>query len=92
MANAPNVKFAQRKDSIYVTIELPDVTNETIEVRADALCVKGTSCGRDYAMDVKLFKEVNSQESKAKVLPRNIQIWIKKAVAEDEYWPRMFVP
>jgi len=86
---APNVKYAQRNDSIYVTIELADVSNEKIELTEEKLSFKGTSSGREYAMDVKLFKKVDPKESITKVLPRNIQIFIKKAESEDEYWPRM---
>jgi hypothetical protein len=87
-AGAPNVKFAQRKDAIFLTVELPDVTNETIEVRAESLCVKGTSGGRKYAMDVKLFKAVNPKESNFKVYPLGIQIFLTKAVVEDLFWQR----
>ena len=86
-ANVPNVKYAQRKDSIYLTIELPDVTDETIEVKPVALCVTGTSGGLEYALDVQLFKPVNTQKSIFKVFPRSIHILLKKA--EEETWPRI---
>ena len=32
VANAPDIKWAQRADSLYVTVALPDVTNHTIKV------------------------------------------------------------
>jgi hypothetical protein len=86
---APIVKYAQRTDSIYVTIECADVKDEKIELTEDSLSFKGNSSGRDYVMDVKLFKKINVEESITKVLPRSIQIFMKKAEAEDEYWPRM---
>ncbi|KAJ1470119.1 HSP20-like chaperone, partial [Baffinella frigidus] len=83
------VKYAQRNDSIYVTIECADVKNEKIDLTEDSLSFKGNSSGRDYVMDVKLFKKINVEESITKILPRSIQIFMKKAEAEDEYWPRM---
>lgn len=35
MVNTAPVKWAQRSDSIYVTICLPDVTGESIELDAE---------------------------------------------------------
>ncbi|KAJ1486800.1 HSP20-like chaperone, partial [Baffinella frigidus] len=83
------VKYAQRADSLYVTVELADVTNDRIKVTKDSVSVGGTSGGREYWMDVKLWKKIRPQETIVKVLPRNIQIWLKKETAEDEYWPRI---
>ncbi|KAJ1476409.1 hypothetical protein T484DRAFT_1604794, partial [Baffinella frigidus] len=53
------VKYAQRVDSIYVTVEVPDATNARVVVTEDSLVVEASSCGREYAMDVKLFKKAN---------------------------------
>ena len=89
VVSVPNVKYAQRADSLYVTIELPDVTSHTIKADTGSLYLKCTSGGKEYAMDVKLWSKVLPQAMITKVLPRNIQLWLKKAVEEKEYWPRM---
>jgi hypothetical protein len=40
MVNIAPVKWAQRSDSIYVTISLPDVTEEKVELGTDKLDFK----------------------------------------------------
>jgi HSP20 family molecular chaperone IbpA len=37
MVNTAPIKWAQRTDSIYVTINLPDVTDEKIELTTNRL-------------------------------------------------------
>eukprot|EP00287_Rhodomonas_sp_CCMP768_P031152 CAMPEP_0202834788 /NCGR_PEP_ID=MMETSP1389-20130828/33781_1 /ASSEMBLY_ACC=CAM_ASM_000865 /TAXON_ID=302021 /ORGANISM="Rhodomonas sp., Strain CCMP768" /LENGTH=135 /DNA_ID=CAMNT_0049510083 /DNA_START=120 /DNA_END=525 /DNA_ORIENTATION=+ len=80
---------AQRTDSIYLTIELSDVKDEKIELTKDRFVFKGKSGDKEYELDAKLFKPVNPDESITKVLPRNIQMYIKKETEEDDYWPRI---
>ena len=93
----PSCKYAQRTDSIYLTIELADVKvrdiyrgsaccppyhfmlqDEVVKLTADTLTFSGTSGGKLYGLDVKLFKPVNPDESTTKVLPRSIHMFIKK--------------
>ena len=52
--------------------------DEEIKLTADTLVFSGTSGGKLYGLDVKLFKPVNPDESTTKVLPRSIQMFIKK--------------
>ena len=46
-SNAP-IKWAQRKDSIYLTIALADVKNESIQLTANTLTFTGTSGDKQY--------------------------------------------
>jgi hypothetical protein len=52
--------------------------DEVVKLTADTLTFSGTSSGKLYSMDVKLFKPVNPDESTTKVLPRSIHMFIKK--------------
>jgi hypothetical protein len=52
--------------------------DEEVKLTADTLTFSGTSGGKLYGLDVKLFKAVNPEESTTKVLPRSIQMFIKK--------------
>ena len=49
--NTAPIKWAQRKDSLYVTIVLPDVKDHKLDVTATHLSFKGTSNGKEYAIE-----------------------------------------
>lgn len=50
--NTAPVKWAQRKDSLYVTISLPDVTDQKIELTSTKLTFVGTSGGKSYSLNL----------------------------------------
>eukprot|EP01012_Entosiphon_sulcatum_P051620 TRINITY_DN708_c0_g1_i1.p1 TRINITY_DN708_c0_g1~~TRINITY_DN708_c0_g1_i1.p1 ORF type:complete len:176 (+),score=45.89 TRINITY_DN708_c0_g1_i1:23-550(+) len=93
MAHAP-CKWAQRKDKIYLTVELSDSSEVSVQIHEKAFDIKakGKSAGAgdvvtDWAASVPLFKEVNTEESNWKATPREIQILLKKK--ENGYWDRL---
>lgn len=90
---APNtapIKYAQRKDSLYLTIALADVKDEKIVLTDTELKFEGTSGGKSYEVNVDFFKEVDSEGSTYNVLPRSIQMHIlKKDKEEEEFWTRL---
>lgn len=84
------VKWAQRKDSLYVTISLPDVKDEKIDVSPTNLTFTGTSNGSAYQIEFEFFKEIDLEGSVWNVLPQSIQMHLmKKDKEEDEFWPRL---
>jgi hypothetical protein len=84
------VKWAQRKDSLYVTISLPDVKDEKIDVSSTNLTFTGSSDGSNYQVDFEFFKEIDLEGSVWNVLPQSIQMHLmKKDKEEDEFWPRL---
>jgi len=97
--NTAPIKWAQRSDSVYLTIVLQDVTEETITLSDAALEFKGKSGGKDYGFSIEFFKSIDSKGSTYKVLPRSIQMNIMKATPkegegeeeeeEEEFWPRL---
>lgn len=50
--NVAPVKWAQRKDSLYVTISLPDVTDQKIDLTSNKLTFVGTSGGKSYSLNL----------------------------------------
>lgn len=90
-AHTPPVKWAQRKDSIFLTIDIPDAKDATITLTANNLVFKGTSEGQEFALDMEFFKPVDPEHegSKYTVRPRDVHFHIMKAEAEDEHWPRL---
>ncbi len=51
-ANTALVKWAQRKDSLYLTIALPDVKDHQVELTDRKLVFQGTSGDKLYKLDL----------------------------------------
>lgn len=51
-ANTAPVKWAQRKDSLYLTIALPDVKDHQVELTDRKLVFQGTSGDKLYKLDL----------------------------------------
>ena len=89
-ANTAPIKYAQRSDSLYLTIALPDVKDEKITLTDTGLEFKGTSGDKPYEVNIEFMKEVDAEGSTYKVLPRSVQMHIlKKDKEEEEFWPRL---
>jgi hypothetical protein len=90
-------QWAQRSDSLYITIALADVKDETITLTDTELHFKGTSESKPYAVNIKFFQAVDSKAegSSYKVLPRSVQMHVMKFPSEkededdEEFWPRL---
>ncbi len=50
--NTAPVKWAQRKDSLYVTISLPDVHDHKLDVTDKKLVFSGVSGDKSYTLDL----------------------------------------
>ena len=91
--NTAPIKWAQRSDSLYLTIALPDVKDQDIKLSDSELHFKGKSQDKDYEVNIEFFKAVDSEGSKYNVLPRSIQMHIMKKKGDDdeeeEFWPRL---
>jgi len=86
----PTVIWAQRAGKIYLTINLEDCVKPEIKIEKDKLTFagKGGSEGREYAVTIPFYKEVDPENSKYAVLARNIPCVIVKA-EEGPFWPRL---
>jgi hypothetical protein len=82
----PPVKWAQRKDSLYVTISVPDVTDAKVSLTEDAVVFSGKSGGKEYAIEMKLFKGIDEEGSVWNALPMNVQMKLMKKNKEDDFW------
>uniref|UniRef100_A0AAV1VGS4 CS domain-containing protein n=1 Tax=Peronospora matthiolae TaxID=2874970 RepID=A0AAV1VGS4_9STRA len=85
------VKWAQRKEALYVTVDLPDVKDETVTLSNTNLTFKGTSTGQEYEVTLDFFKEVDaeSKESIWAKTDRNLHFYIVKKHQDEEFWPRL---
>jgi len=89
-SNTAPIKWAQRSDSLYLTIALPDVKDEKINLTESSLTFEGTSADKPYKVDIDFLKKVDAEGSTYKVLPRSIQMHVMKHKDDqDEFWPRL---
>lgn len=89
--NTAPIKWAQRSDSLYITIALADVDKDaTINLKDETLTFKGKSENKEYELDIVFFKPVDSEGSTYKVLPRSVVMHVmKKEKDDEEFWPRL---
>ena len=86
VSSIPNIKWAERKDRLFVTIELNEVKEPKINLTDDnRLTFTGKVENTSYNLDIELFGEVNKAESKWTLDTRNILINIKKK-NKGPYW------
>ncbi|KAG2522898.1 hypothetical protein JM16_005518 [Phytophthora kernoviae] len=85
------VKWAQRREALYVTVDLPDVKDEKVTLSSKNLTFKGTSNGQLYEVALDFFKEVDadSKDSIWAKTDRNLHFHIVKKDQEEEFWPRL---
>ena len=87
--NIPTCLWAQRKDCVYVTVDVPDCKDEEIVVADDKLTFKATSGDKNYACEMVLHAGINAEGSKYAVKARNVTFYLEKADAEADSWPRL---
>lgn len=56
---APTVKWAQRKDKVYLTVEIRDIKNEKIDLQPSTLSFLGESDDKLYEFKIEFFDEVD---------------------------------
>lgn len=66
-----------------------DVKDETIVLSDQSLTFKGTSENKQYEVNLEFLNALDAEGSTYKVLPRSIQMLLKKKEASDEFWPRL---
>jgi prostaglandin-E synthase len=57
-AKVAPVKWAQRKDYLYITISLPDVKDHSIDLTERKITFSGKSNGQDYKLDLELVRRI----------------------------------
>lgn len=92
-ASTAPILWAQRKDSLFVTINIPDVdpTKAKITLDGQRLTFEGTSGKTEYKTTLEFLHEVDASdaESKYDVKPRCILFHLMKKDKDAEYWPRL---
>jgi cytosolic prostaglandin-E synthase len=85
----PTIKWSQRKDRLYITIDVVGLKTPVIDViDGKKLKFQGTDGNKKFAFQIELFDEVIKEESKYNLAARNIFLNIKKKT-KGPYWPRL---
>lgn len=95
----PEIKWAQRKDRVLLTVDLHDASDVKVSFENDdTLNFRGISDGTVYESDLQFYDSIDTKASTYKILPRSIQINVmkKKKSGSDEsdkddtkFWPRL---
>jgi prostaglandin-E synthase len=88
-ATIPTIKWAQRKDKIFITVDVVEVKNPQIDIiDGKILKFQGSDSKHSYAFELEFYDEVVKEESKFSLDSRNIFLNIKKKT-KGPYWPRL---
>jgi cytosolic prostaglandin-E synthase len=93
--NTAPIKWAQRSDFLYVTIDLHGVTNESITFEETRMHFKGTTQedGKYFEANIEFYKPIIPEESKYKVHPLGVEMVVKKSKeksgADEGFWPQL---
>lgn len=55
----PNVKWAQRKDAVFLTVEIRDIKNEKITLTETSLTFDAESDQKHFHLNLEFYAEVN---------------------------------
>ncbi|ESW35096.1 hypothetical protein PHAVU_001G206400 [Phaseolus vulgaris] len=89
MSRHPEVKWAQRVDKVFVTVQLADSKNAKVDLTPEGVFTFSGSAGSEdhqYELKLELFEKVNVEESKINVGVRSIFCVVQKA--EIGWWKR----
>lgn len=88
-ATNPNIKWAQRKDRLFITVDVVNVKNPVVDILDNKILkFQGTADGHNYAFSIELFDEVDKAESKYSFDGRNVFLNLTKK-SKGPYWPRL---
>ena len=84
----PILKWAQRKDKLFITINVVHSKKPTIEIEGKKMKYQGTDGNINYSFEIELYDEIDKENSKYTLDSRNIFLKLKKKTA-GPYWPRL---
>ncbi|PRT54091.1 Protein wos2 [Wickerhamiella sorbophila] len=96
MAVFPEIRWAQRssasdaeKNFVYLTIEQPNLVNDSLELTATSLKFSGEDGSNKFAVEFEFFAEIDVENSKKQKNDRNVFLVLRKKELNEEYWPRL---
>eukprot|EP01123_Difflugia_compressa_P012883 TRINITY_DN570_c1_g1_i4.p1 TRINITY_DN570_c1_g1~~TRINITY_DN570_c1_g1_i4.p1 ORF type:complete len:158 (-),score=48.89 TRINITY_DN570_c1_g1_i4:101-574(-) len=81
------VRWAQRKDVIFIQVDVADIKNEKVEFNDKKIGFTATGGGQQYTVDIEFYEDVNPEGTKWAVHGKSTNFVIKKKDAA--FWPRL---
>ncbi len=69
-----------------------DITNQKVELTNTHLNFEGESAGKKYVLNLELFAEVDSQNSKWNKTGFHLLLVLEKKDVDAPFWPRLIKP
>eukprot|EP00668_Euglena_longa_P034131 GGOE01043879.1.p1 GENE.GGOE01043879.1~~GGOE01043879.1.p1 ORF type:complete len:195 (-),score=73.32 GGOE01043879.1:518-1063(-) len=88
-AIVPPCKWAQRKERVYLTVDVTDATDVKVVFEPKKVTFSGQLPAGPFGHTFHLFAEINAEESSHKSLGRELQINLKKKDVDGGYWDRL---
>ena len=86
----PGIKWAQRKEKVFLTIELQATENPQIDLTEEGvLTFSGVSNSTKYGFTMEFFATITKSECKHNTNGRYPVITLSKTDKDTEYWPRL---
>ena len=83
------IRWAQRKDKVYLEVQLRDIKGEKIELTEQALSFEGQSDKDKYAFSIEMFAAVSKEESKWDKTGYHLLFVLEKSDKDAAFWPRL---
>ncbi|XP_078435940.1 uncharacterized protein OsI_027940-like isoform X2 [Wolffia australiana] len=90
MSRHPEVKWAERVDKVFITIQLPDAKSVKVHLEPAGALIFSATAGaenHEYELKLDLHDKVNVEESKINVGVRNIFCVVEKV--EKAWWSKL---
>lgn len=82
-------KDVPEKNIIYLTIAVEDVAKPTLDLTKEGFHFNGVSNGKEYDLKLDFFADIDPENSRFSHTGRGTFAVIRKAKAQEEYWPRL---
>eukprot|EP00927_Polykrikos_kofoidii_P022808 TRINITY_DN2117_c0_g1_i1.p1 TRINITY_DN2117_c0_g1~~TRINITY_DN2117_c0_g1_i1.p1 ORF type:complete len:160 (-),score=42.34 TRINITY_DN2117_c0_g1_i1:136-615(-) len=86
MSLTPDILWAQRDDSVYLTIDVKEVQDMKVKLDHDSLTFSGKMGANCYSVNIDFFAPINPEESKQKN-NRLVEFFLKKK--EEGSWTHL---
>jgi prostaglandin-E synthase len=85
----PDVLWAQRKNEVFLSINVLDLSDEDLSLDNTSIKFKGTSLGQLYKFELEFFAEINVENSKKTKTAHGILCVLDKKDHDKSFWPRL---
>jgi hypothetical protein len=85
----PISKWAQRKERVYLEVQLRDIKNDNIELTESTLTFTGDSDGQKYAFAFEFYEPIDKTTSKWTKTGFHLIFVLEKLNPAAPFWPRL---